>query len=145
MIGGGFPNGLGVDLQVKIREKTITGNIIGTSEITSVPDEFDGVVAFNFPSFIPLTPSNLYVIDITYIKGDNFGIGGGFNDYPSGCAIVLGQTVSTEDIWFAEGFANSVPLTKDYCMNGLWQYMKRVDGTTFKNQGVCIGYIKSGK
>ena len=35
--------------------------------------------------------------------------------------------------------------SKESCMNGGWQNVKRADGTSFKNQGDCVSYLNTGK
>jgi hypothetical protein len=35
--------------------------------------------------------------------------------------------------------------SKDQCKDGGWQTVKRADGSSFKNQGDCVSYIKNGK
>lgn len=35
--------------------------------------------------------------------------------------------------------------TKQACQNGYWQYLKRMDGSTFKNIGACIKYVNTGQ
>ena len=89
-------------------------------------------------------PGELYVIDIT-AAGDNFGavVQQIPDPYHQGSALVLGEPVA--DLWFQEGLANSIPLTKAYCKNDLWQHLARADGSIFKNQGDCIQYVNTGK
>lgn len=38
-----------------------------------------------------------------------------------------------------------VPTDKEQCKDGGWRTLRRADGTTFKNQGQCIRYVKSGE
>lgn len=37
------------------------------------------------------------------------------------------------------------PASANACKNGGWQFLTRLNGTTFKNQGDCVSYTKNGK
>jgi len=106
-------NGVGRDLQVRIRDGSITGSIEGTSSIVSLPSGFGlGVGAtthFDFPSSVPLVPGNPYVIEVFLVGanpttnewGINYEIG---NPYSGGQVIVSGGLANvSEDLFFREG------------------------------------------
>lgn len=42
-------------------------------------------------------------------------------------------------------FAANPPINANQCKNGGWQTRTRLDGSTFKNQGDCIQYVKTGR
>ena len=37
-----------------------------------------------------------------------------------------------------------VATTKQSCLNKGWRQVRRADGTTFRNQRECIGYLRKG-
>jgi hypothetical protein len=147
-------NGYGAELYVNIREASIYGAILGTSYTVQLPDNFSGVTHFTFPSLISLLPGEVYVIEVVVIGGMewimlyNWGVGSqawDSTDYPGGTWILQGIEIPNNDLWFQEGLASSVPQTPDYCKKGLWAYLSRADGSSFKNTGECMKYIKTGK
>lgn len=147
-------NGFGVEIYVNIREANIYGPILGTSYILQLPDSFQGVTRFTFPSLVSLTPGQLYVIEVIAVGGDawivyyNWGIGSGggpYSTYPGGTWILNGVEIPENDLWFREGLANPTPQSSAYCKGGLWAYLTRVDRTFFKNQGDCIQYVNTSK
>jgi hypothetical protein len=160
-------NGYGAELYVNIREATIDGTIVGTSDTLQLPDNFpfhqypfSYGTHFTFPSLISLTPGEVYVIEVVVIGGldwewialHNWGVASfgyadspGYVDYPGGMQIVNGTEISGSDLWFQEGLATSIPQTREYCKNGLWAYLSRADGSSFKNTGECMKYVQTGK
>ena len=48
------------------------------------------------------------------------------------------------DTWFFESDLR-VPQTRNDCKGGGWTDLVRADGTPFKNQGACVGYVNTGK
>ena len=97
----GDPQTSGVALQVYIRENSISGQVIGTSSITSLTDGFSGIARFDFPEAVPLVPGNLYVLEVVAVSGDNWMVGWNEDTYSSGYAIVLGEPAGS-DLWFRE-------------------------------------------
>jgi len=39
---------------------------------------------------------------------------------------------------------NNVPTSADQCKKGGWQSLNDANGTRFKNQGDCVGYVATG-
>lgn len=147
-------NGNGAGLYVNIRESTIYGPILGTSHVLQLPDSFSGLTHFTFPSLVTLTPGRVYVIEVVALGGIawivyyNWGIGSGGgpeSTYPGGTWILNGEEIPNNDLWFREGLANTTPQTSAYCKNGVWAYLTREDGRSFKNQGDCIQYVNTGQ
>jgi hypothetical protein len=151
-------NAYGAELYVNIREATMYGTILGTSDTLQLPPRFpferfpfSGVSHFTFPSLIPLTPGEVYVIEVVVIGGadeivlHNWGLGSVASDYPGGSRIIYGIENLGNDLWFQEGVASSVPQTQAYCKKGLWAYLSRADGSRFKNTGECMKYVKTGR
>ena len=151
----GFMCELGPYLQVNIREGAITGPIIGqSSPFTPSQNYFSGAVHFAFANVVRLSPGKLFVMELVDISGKEFpcvesiiGSSGGRPDNPyiDGDAINWGMTLPGDDLWFREGLASAIPLTRDYCKNDLWHYLSRADGSAFKNQGDCIQFVNTGK
>lgn len=113
--------GPGANFLVNIRLGTITGTIVGTSNITFVPDGTNTgggstITRVLFPTLVSLVPNSLYVIDVvqtgTIVPGNgNFGIGGNSgNTYAAGRAIIGGTPSTTNfDFFFREGL-RAVPV-----------------------------------
>ena len=143
------PSEPSAEVWLNIRQATIAGPIIGTSSPVMIPSCVAGIVKFDFPSLVSLAPSHLYVIDV-HAQTLNPGVylrtlGIGYDTYPGGQAIALGQREDGTDMWFREGLAGTTPRNKKYCANGLWQYLTRNEGSPFKNQGDCIQYVNTGR
>ena len=95
---------------------TITGPILGTSAVVSLPavppgnEELNGVFHFDFASSVALIPGDLYVIELDHLGG-KLGLCLASTGYPGGRLIagiplaILSQT----DLWFREGPAAEVP------------------------------------
>lgn len=74
---------------------------------------------------------------------------------PSGNGPGLGDAVSGNvdtSTWLLEAApletapcgTPAVPVTQQQCMGGGWATLVRSNGTTFKNQGDCVSYVKTG-
>lgn len=103
----------GANLFVNIRSATISGSILGTSSIVSLPGWFgwqDGAVThFDFPIPVPLTPGQTYVIEAVVQSGDNWMVSHSNagvlpnSFYPDGREILFGNPFPDDDLWFREG------------------------------------------
>ena len=95
---------------VGIRAGSITGNLLGMSQFTTTPLPFPpGPTHFDFPSSVPLTAGNTYVLEISeQVGGAGWGVRyGPGTDYANGQAFTGGNPVNF-DLWFREG-ATAVP------------------------------------
>ena len=135
------------DVQVRIRKGTIDGPIIGTSSIGHVSDGYDGIVHLEFPTIIPVAPGEIYVIEALNVAGDELGVivDEGPAKYARGYFIVRGAAELNKDMWFREGLNAASPTKAEECKKDGWRNLVRKDGTTFKNQGDCIQYVKKGQ
>ncbi len=106
--------GPGANFEVNIRQASIAGTILGTSDVTYVPDGTNTgggstITDFSFASPVSLTPGSLYVIQVVQlapiVTGNfNFGIDGNTADvYSGGRAIIGGIPNSNFDFYFSEG------------------------------------------
>lgn len=141
----GSPGG---NLMVRVRESTIGGTIIGTSDTMHFDNCFVGNIRFDFPSFIPLIPGRTYVLEAVYISLNTCTISmdeGPSSLYNRGSLIMSGIVQPGKDMWFREGLDHSVARYMEQAKDGGWQKLVRADGTTFKSQGDCIQYINTGK
>lgn len=95
---------------VRIREATITGTVLGTSNALSWGCEYE-IAHFDFPSPVALVPGNTYVIEPVADDLNHFMIMplGGVDQYASGSAIYDGVVDATIDLWFREGSSNPLP------------------------------------
>ena len=105
-----------LDLSVRLREESIFGTLLATSEIQSLASGFRGIVTLNFPD-TTLSPGNKYVLEIVLGPYDGLGIWGvvytsppSFEDYERGNRIYDGVVQRIQDLWFREGFAATVPV-----------------------------------
>ena len=90
---------------VGIRAGSITGNLLGMSQLTTTPLPFPlGPTHFDFPSRVPLTAGNTYVLEISeQVGGAGWGVRYGPGaDYANGQAFTGGNPVNF-DLWFREG------------------------------------------
>lgn len=106
-----------VELYVNIRQDSITGNILGTSEIVSFPENPIYNTDFNFSYAVSLVPGNLYVIDV-HASGDNWIVFGGDYNYSSGRAIIAGNPDQGQDFWFREGIVVPEPISSTLFLIG---------------------------
>jgi hypothetical protein len=138
--------GAGATLQVNIREAVIGGPLLGSSDPVTLPDCFKGVAFFGFPSFIAVTPEKTYAIEVIVTSQDNWGViwQQEPESYPRGEALALGAT-SEADLWFRAGLRSPTPLADAYCLNGLWQQVRRANGSAFSDQDNCIQYVNTGR
>lgn len=137
----------GGDVQIRIRQSTIDGQIIGVSDTVHFVNCFAGVKRFPFRTFIPVTPGQKYVIDIVYAGGHSSGVtlDDGPSLYTRGSLIFEGKVNANRDLWFREGLDKSVARTKDQAFKEGWKNLVRKDGTRFKNQGDCLQYINNNR
>lgn len=112
-------DGTGISAFVNIRQGTITGPILGTSETVAFPDPGPSVVSpaflsrFQFAQPVALTPGQVYVIEVVNTsQGDIgiFGSGFGTDGYPAGNSYSQGALYSGTptapapfDLWFRAG------------------------------------------
>ncbi len=59
--------------------------------------------------------------------------------------FVLGTAAGVTTFDFEIDAPIAVPSSADDCKNGGWQDVFRADGSDFKNQGLCIRYVNTGK
>ncbi len=74
------------------------------------------------------------------------GGGGGGSSY-GGVGPSAGSTITTESSSQPPEVVISwqtVPTSKNQCMNGGWQNYTDSNGTRFKNQGDCVSYVATG-
>jgi hypothetical protein len=139
-------NGYGGTLKIQLRQYDIGGKIIGISDTVYFPNCFIGVLRFDFPQFIPVSPGQTYVFEIVYVSGSTSAVtldNGPSSLYLKGSAIFQGMIDTKRDLWFREGLDKTIARTKDQVFKKGWQTLVRKDGTRFRNQGDCIQYINS--
>lgn len=113
----------------------------GTAVWWSTKD-IPGVCAFNcFVSWSNIMAANP---DAKILGGFGFNVGSGWTGVYSGAADGLTFGVSGTSVTY-DFEPYRVARNADDCKNGGWQYVKRADGSPFKNQGDCIQYVNTGK
>jgi len=140
----GSPGG---DLQLNLREGTITGRILATTEASHFPNCFYGVLRFNFPAVVAVTPGRTYVMEAVHVSGHSSALymNESPDNYTGGNFIMMGTVRPGKDLWFREGLFNFIARTKEQVREVGWQNLVRRDGTPFKNQGDCMKYINTGR
>ncbi len=110
---------IAMDWQINIREGTLTGTILGTSNPVSGVFTTGDPINFMFPTRIPLTPGNVYVSEILFSTSSHFleaNINLFFDPNPPGDVYSGGELLglgdrSLDDYKFREGLnaANPIP------------------------------------
>jgi hypothetical protein len=93
-------------LLVEIRDDSISGPLLGTSDVVCPEDGFAGVTRFTFGFSVPLVPGQRYVLRLRQVSGQNWGMqfdGFAIDRYLGGRLIVYGQPRERQDTWFREG------------------------------------------
>jgi hypothetical protein len=137
----------GGSLRLNLREATITGKIIGTTEAMHFPNCFHGILRFNFPAFIPVTPGQVYVMEAIHVSGNTsvLYMNESPDNYNGGDFIMNGTVKTGKDLWFREGLFNFIARNKEQIREIGWQNLVRHNGTPFRNQGDCMQYINTGR
>jgi len=112
--GNGITHGSNDAFRVNIRDGSPSGTILGTSNVTTLPDPFNTMaVDFSFPSIVPLIPGHTYAMELvpvalaTGVFTVRVATG---NPYPNGTYFAEGTAISGTDAFFREGFqAAAVP------------------------------------
>jgi hypothetical protein len=112
----------GSSLFVNLRQNSMTGPIIGTTDTQSVPFDPRVPTTFLFSSSVVLTPGTEYFLEpVVVVNADQIGITisnplSNPNPYPGGTALD-GNTPAGFDLWFAEGVV--VPEPSAWALFGL--------------------------
>ena len=87
----------GALLSINIREGSIDGRIIGTSEKVLQPN-FTDMARFDFASPMQLNPGSIYIIDLKLLSGSAF-VASGFEGggYPQGLMYIGGTNTATDN------------------------------------------------
>lgn len=124
--------GLGGTIYVNILGNSITGTVLGKSDIESIPTGgFTGPVNFFFQTSVAVTPGVAYYFqpvannNTLAVAGDN---GGSYYSYPGGTAFFNGVSQPNEDLWFREGIyivPEPSPLWLILLGGGIWFFVRR--------------------
>lgn len=100
------------EFMVNIYPDSITGHVLGTSNVVAVSEFYFDVLTFTFETVI-LLPHNLYVMEILQTVGLNGGVSHcGSNTYPLGRQILSGVPQEGNDLWFREGVLEGTVLDR---------------------------------
>jgi hypothetical protein len=95
---------LGVNLYLTLRQGSINGSILATSDVVFLTDGYRGYTNFIFSVPVAVTPGATYVFELLVQSGGNWVTDvGGYYNYPNGTAITLGLPSAVQDFWFREG------------------------------------------
>jgi hypothetical protein len=103
----------GSSLFVNLRQNSMSGPIIGTTDTQSVPLDPRVPTTFLFSSTVSLAPGTQYFFEpVVVVNASQIGItiSPTANPYPGGTAL-HGNTVAPYDLWFAEGVVVPEPST----------------------------------
>jgi hypothetical protein len=104
-------NGLGAMLQVNLRTGSITGPIVASSDIVSLPDGAPvSFVDFLFATLVSVTPNTTYYFQPVVLSGDIVMLGRFIpgSDYAGGVEYYQGAP-GFDDLWFREGIVVPEP------------------------------------
>lgn len=96
-------NGLGAALYVNLRAGSITGSLLGVTDVVGLTNGFAGVVNFIFANQADLTPGTTYYLEPVVQSGDQWKIDVNEYNYPGGTTISQGSAIPGSDLWFREG------------------------------------------
>ena len=128
----GISNSLGAQLEVRIRQGSITGTILGTSDVVTLPSDFNTSfggepVIFPFSTDVTLAPGSLHVLEINTVSGDNLlvlvnqGLKSRGDAYTDGTLISSGSPDGYgSDCWFRQGVLVPEPSTLTSVTSGNW-------------------------
>lgn len=104
-------NGTGASFAVRIYQGT-GGPVLATSNTVTLPNGFDGFPVFTLPGALPLTPGQLYSLELIYTSAtEAFNVGAVDNPnlYGFGTAIANGMILDNFDLYFRQGIVTPVP------------------------------------
>jgi hypothetical protein len=95
-------NNLGATMYINLREGSITGPIIGSTQPVFMPDSFENPTNFFFSTPVAVTPGTTYYFEPVVQSGDLWYTVAYNYQYPNGSAYTHGSPISW-DLWFREG------------------------------------------
>jgi hypothetical protein len=95
-------NNLGATVYVNLRQDSITGTIIGSTQPISMPDGFDSTTYFFFSTPIAVSPGTTYYLEPVVQSGDLWDAIYYHYNYPRGSAYIQGIP-NIWDLAFLEG------------------------------------------
>lgn len=101
-------NDLGSTMIVLLRQSTITGPVIASTDPVALIDGFYGPVNFYFSSTVPVAAGTKYCLQPMIQSGDRVGIVAYNYGYVGGSEFYRGIP-SGSDLWFREGIIIDVP------------------------------------
>ncbi len=119
-------------MDILLHANSISGSIIGTSEMVSLPGNFSGFLNFYFDAPISVTPGTTYYFQPEVMPGgDNVAtyVNPGY-DYSGGGGISNGILYPNYDLWFREGIVVPEPSAK----NGVLHFLEPVHFVWFRRR-----------
>jgi hypothetical protein len=102
-------NNLGATVYVNLRQDSITGPILGSTQPLSMPDGFAyNATNFFFSTPIAITPGTTYYLEPVVQSGDLWDTIYYHYGYPNGSAFIQGNP-NPWDLWFREGIVVPEP------------------------------------
>jgi len=96
-------NNLGATVYVNLHQDSITGPIIGSTQPVFMPDSFENLTNFFFPTPVAVTPGTTYYFEPVVQSGDSWYVVAYNFGYTGGTAYYKGLADPFTDLWFREG------------------------------------------
>ncbi|MGD0262600.1 MAG: hypothetical protein ABSD29_22780 [Verrucomicrobiota bacterium] len=121
MTYGGGDSGATGTFEVRIHEGSSTAPVMAASTPTERTDGSEALTHFVFPSPVPLTPGDLYVMEFVEDAGSSgWGLGADpLAGYPAGQMIYGGAERNDYDLWFGEGIVVPEPSMMTFYLLGM--------------------------
>jgi hypothetical protein len=101
---------IGATVYVNIRSNSLTGPILGSSVLVSMPDQFFGITNFSFTTPVSVVPGLTYYLEPVAQPGsDGWGSYVTDGSYAGGTIFASGGPVADRDLWFREGIVVPEP------------------------------------
>jgi hypothetical protein len=105
-------NGIGTTMSLNLREGTIGGAFLSSSDTVVLANGFRGTVDFIFSTPVTVTPNSTYFFEPVILGGESFSCAA-YNTffYSGGTSYALGVPEVNLDLWFREGIIVPEPAT----------------------------------
>jgi hypothetical protein len=108
------------NIVVNLRSDSVSGQVLGTSQIVSIPGGalFFAPVNFIFDSPISVTPGVAYYFQPEVLNNNNLVLNAAAYNYSGGMAFVGGLPYPSDDLWFREGIIVPEPTALGFLFIG---------------------------
>ena len=108
----------GATVYINLLSDSITGSVVAATSPVFMPNGFNGITNFFFPSNVSVQSGVEYFFRPVLLSGDNTGLKADIFNYSLGTAIFVGQPSNAGvDFWFREGIV--VPEPSSFALLGI--------------------------